>query len=87
MALPAGWSTTDHPFDKPLDSETITRDPRIEAAANALHDARRKHFEGRLFAQSWAAMWPEYQAQLREEAQAVVWAVDKAARTAGEGEP
>lgn len=78
--LPHGW-TRQSPFDRPLDADFLSRDPRIEAAAEALHDARRPAMEGRIYAERWGKMWPEYQAQLRREAVAVIWAIDRVSRT------
>lgn len=77
--LPKGW-TRQSPFDRDLDAASLKADPRVEAAAEALHDARRPAFEGRIYAQSWGDMWPEYQSQIRREAVAVIWAIDRATR-------
>jgi len=61
-------------------------DPRIAVAAEALHNARRPHLEqmGRhMFSRNrLIEMWPEYQLQIRSEAQAVIWALDKHGRQA-----
>ena len=78
--------TKAHPLlGRDLDAERLTQADRIGAAAQALHLARQEQYEaaGRhLFLQSWAAMWPEYQSQLRREAQAIVWAIDAFDRAA-----
>jgi hypothetical protein len=65
-------------FNRPLDAAHLQRNPRIAAAAEALHNARREVMVGRIYGQKWEHLWPEYQLQLLKEAQAVVWAIDKA---------
>lgn len=77
---------TGHPlFNRELDSERITQEDRIGAAAAALHQARQEQYakaQRHVYLNSWSKMWPEYQAQLRQEAQAVVWAIDAYDRAA-----
>jgi hypothetical protein len=68
-------------FDRPLDAPHLQRNPRIAAAAEALHNARREVMTGRIYGQKWEHLWPEYQLQLLKEAQAVVWAIDAVTRS------